>query len=87
MTHEFAFSTGFSRLDYQELRFRSHRLPKFPFPDINSMCSAFLTGVKAFATPIEFQDVTIAVEDFKRPGSIERNLYNRAADRAADPSV
>lgn len=55
--------------------------------DINALCNAFLTGVKAFASPEEFTNAISAVEDFKRPGSIGRLLYDRAAARAADLNV
>lgn len=87
MTHQLDFSTGFSHVPHQEHHFNANQLPKFPFPDINSLCSAFLVGVRAFATPTEFQGVMSAVEDFKRLGSIGRDLYERAADRAAEPNV
>jgi hypothetical protein len=69
------------------LTFNLNKLPRFPLPDINALCNAFLTGVKAFASPEEFTNTISAVEDFKRPGSIGRLLYDRAAARAADPNV
>lgn len=71
----------------REYRFTPNRLPKFPLPDINALCDAFLTGVKAFATPSEFANTMSAVEEFKKPGGQGQLLYSRAAARAADPNV
>ncbi|KAK3939714.1 Choline/Carnitine o-acyltransferase-domain-containing protein [Diplogelasinospora grovesii] len=71
----------------REYRFVPNRLPNFPLPDINALCDAFLTGVKAFTTPSEFANTIRAVEEFKRPGSAGRLIYDRAAARAADPNV
>ncbi|TPX08506.1 uncharacterized protein E0L32_009993 [Thyridium curvatum] len=62
-------------------------LPKFPLPEINALCNAFLTGVKAFATPAEFNNTIAACEDFKRAGGPGRLIYDRAAARAADPAI
>ncbi|KAG9231687.1 Choline/Carnitine o-acyltransferase-domain-containing protein [Amylocarpus encephaloides] len=67
--------------------FVPNTLPRFPLPDINALCNAFLTGVKAFATPSEFSNTIHAVEEFKRPNGPGRVLYDRAAVRAADPNV
>ncbi|KAL6849207.1 putative secondary metabolism biosynthetic enzyme [Amphichorda felina] len=71
----------------EDIDFVANKLPKFPLPDINALCTAFLTGVKAFATPKELEVTMRAVEEFKRPGSSGRLLYDRAAARANDPSI
>lgn len=75
------------RAEKREFLFVPNQLPRFPLPDIDALCNAFLTGVKAFATPSELDDTIRAVEDFKQPGSTGRALYDRAAVRAADPDV
>jgi NADPH:quinone reductase-like Zn-dependent oxidoreductase/aryl carrier-like protein len=71
----------------RESLFVPNQLPKLPLPDINALCSAFLTGAKVFATPEEYNNTVRAIEDFKRPGSAGRRLYDRAAARAADPAI
>ncbi|KAH7322471.1 Choline/Carnitine o-acyltransferase-domain-containing protein [Stachybotrys elegans] len=71
----------------KQVAFVPNKLPRFPLPDINALCTAFLTGVKAFATPEELEATMRAVEEFKRPGSPGRLLYDRAAARANDPSI
>ncbi|KAI1171712.1 acyltransferase ChoActase/COT/CPT [Nemania sp. FL0916] len=70
-----------------EDRLVSKRLTDFPLPHIDVLCQAFLTDVEAFATPSELAATIRAIEEFKRPGSTGRALYDRAAAKAADPDV
>jgi len=50
-------------------------MAKVPLPPLDVLMDAYLTGVKALTDP----------EEFKKPGSKGRLLYDRAAARYADP--
>ncbi|KAF2450924.1 ketoacyl-synt-domain-containing protein [Karstenula rhodostoma CBS 690.94] len=65
--------------------FSPNKCPKFPLPPLNSLLEAYLTGVKAFTTPAEFQNTVRLTKDFQTPGSKGHILYDRAAARHADP--
>ncbi|KAH7382199.1 hypothetical protein BKA66DRAFT_586007, partial [Pyrenochaeta sp. MPI-SDFR-AT-0127] len=58
-----------------------------PFFDLSSLLEAYLTSVKALATPIEFSYTLQTVAAFKEPGSVGRCLYERAAAMASDPNI
>jgi NADPH:quinone reductase-like Zn-dependent oxidoreductase/aryl carrier-like protein len=79
-----ALSTS-SQSTTREYRFTPNELPKFPLPPLDALMDAYLTGVKAFATPEEFKNTVHLAEDFKQPGSKGRLIYERAASRHADP--
>jgi hypothetical protein len=68
----------------RENRFVPNKCPKFPLPPLDALLDAYLTGLKAFATPEEFENTTRLAEEFKRPGSKGRLIYDRAAARYAD---
>ncbi|KAF9885007.1 polyketide synthase [Aspergillus nanangensis] len=70
----------------RKYRFTPNKCPSFPLPSIDALMDAYLTGVKAFATPEEFANTICLAEKFKEPGSKGWVLHNRAAARYADPN-
>ena len=70
----------------REYRFAPNKCPKYPLPPLDTILDAYLTGVKAFATPEELENTIHLTEKFKEPGSKGRLLYDRAVARYADPN-
>lgn len=70
----------------REYHFTPNKCPKYPLPPLNMLMDAYLNGVKAFASPEEFENTVRLTEDFKTPGSKGWLLYDRAAARYADPN-
>jgi hypothetical protein len=52
---------------------------------LDALLDAYLTGVKAFANPEEFENTVHLAEEFKKPGSKGRLIYDRAVARYAGP--
>ncbi|KAJ5773646.1 ketoacyl-synt-domain-containing protein [Penicillium paradoxum] len=69
----------------RENRFVTNNCPKYPLPSLDTILDAYLTGVKSFATPEEFQNTIRLTEEFKQAGSRGRLLYDRAVARYANP--
>lgn len=63
-----------------------NKCPKFPLPPLDAILDAYLTGVKAFATPEELQNTNRLIQDFKEPGSKGARLYDLAVARYTDPN-
>ncbi|PKY00415.1 ketoacyl-synt-domain-containing protein [Aspergillus campestris IBT 28561] len=62
-----------------------NKCPKFPLPPLDAILDAYLTGVKAFATPEEFENTARLTKEFKKPGSKGTRLYDLAVARHTDP--
>ena len=72
--------------DFKCCRF-AKRFPKYPLMDFDTTLELLMEDVRPFALGEELAQITKDVEDFKAPGGVGRQVYQKLMNRANDPNI
>ena len=63
------------------------RLPQPPLADLESTLQFYLYSVRSFCSEEQFKKMSLAIQDFQKPGGLGSILQNRLLARAQDPGT